>query len=267
MDNKRRIENGSESFHIVSAQKQNLIGTKIAAIRKECGMNQQEVVDRLCQMGNPIQKTALSKWETGVSVPNAYQLIALSKIFELDDGIASFGESYIPALNEQGRKKLREYKNDLIATGKYAPAQRKEETEIRYINMPISLLPASAGTGAFLDEGCFEMVSVPETSVPTGAEFGVRVSGDSMEPIYQDSQLIWIQECSSLRIGEVGLFVYDGNGYVKVYGEQEPEERETFTDSEGILHQQPVLISYNKAYAPKPISPDRGFQIVGRVLN
>ena len=50
----------------------------------------------------------------------------------------------------------------------------------------MSNLSVSAGTGAFLDEGSFEMVSFPASTVPDGADFGVRVSGDSMEPVYHD---------------------------------------------------------------------------------
>ena len=140
--------------------------------------------------------------------------------------------------------------------------------EIRYRDMPVSDLPVSAGTGAFLDEGNFEMVSFPESSIPDGAEFGVRVSGDSMEPVYHDGQIVWVEECETLAVGEVGIFVYDGDGYLKVYSEQEPDEnqRDAFTDSYGCLHMQPVMLSYNQAYAPKVIMPDSRFQVVGRVL-
>ena len=84
--------------------------------------------------------------------------------------------------------------------------------EIRYLDMPVSDLPVSAGTGAFLDEGNFEMVSFPESSIPDGAEFGVRVSGDSMEPVYHDGQIVWVQQCETLRPGEVGVMIYDGQG-------------------------------------------------------
>jgi len=112
------------------------------------------------------------------------------------------------------------------------------------------------------------MVSFPEKSVPKGAGFGVRVSGDSMEPVYHDGQIVWVEECEKLAVGEVGIFVYDGDGYLKVYSEQEPDEhqRDAFTDSYGCLHMQPVMLSYNQAYAPKTIMPDSRFQIVGRVL-
>lgn len=61
---------------------------------------------------------------------------------------------------------------------------------------------------------------------------------------------------------------YDGEGYLKSYGEREPDEsdRDAFTDSYGRLHMQPVLISYNKDYSDRIISPERGFRVIGRVL-
>ena len=55
---------------------------------------------------------------------------------------------------------------------------------------------------------------------------------------------------------------------IKVYGEQMPgdDDREAFTDSAGNTHMQPVMISYNKSYEPRPISPNASFQIAGRVV-
>ena len=135
-----------------------------------------------------------------------------------------------------------------------------------YLDMPVSDLPVSAGTGAFLDEGNFEMVSFPESSIPDGAEFGVRVSGDSMEPVYHDGQIVWVQQCETLRTGEVGVMIYDGQGYIKAYAEQEPDDPEAYLGSDGVRRMQPVMVSYNKAYAPKPASPELEFRIVGRVL-
>ena len=69
--------------------------------------------------------------------------------------------------------------------------------------------------------------------------------------------------------GEVGLFVVDGEGFIKVYDEREPEgdEAEIRTDSEGVRHLQPVLVSCNEEYEPKVITSDMDFRIAGRVLN
>lgn len=50
------------------------------------------------------------------------------------------------------------------------------------------------------------------------------------------------------------------------YTEQKPDDLETYLDSDGVRRMQPVMVSYNKAYAPKPASPELEFRIVGRVL-
>ena len=89
-----------------------------------------------------------------------------------------------------------------------------------------------------------------------------------MEPVYQDGQIVWVQQCESVPIGAVGIFIYDGEGYIKVYDAREPDEadREAFTGSYGEVYMQPVMVSYNQKYAPRVISANAGFQVVGRVL-
>ena len=199
------------------------------------------------------------------AVPSAYQLLAVCAALHLEDGFDYFvSNTKRPLLNAEGRRKVKEYREDLIASGKYREVP--PVLEIRYLDMPVSDLPVSAGTGAFLDEGNFEMVSFPESSIPDGAEFGVRVSGDSMEPVYHDGQIVWVQQCETLRTGEVGVMIYDGQGYIKAYAEQEPDDPEAYLSSDGVRRMQPVMVSYNKAYAPKPASPELEFRIVGRVL-
>ena len=166
----------------------------------------------------------------------------------MEDNLSQFiAEGVKPELNEEGLRKVASYKADLIASGRYKP-QLKACNIIKFIEMPVSNLAVSAGTGEFLDEGNFEMVSFPESSVPTGAEFGLRVSGDSMEPVYHDGQIVWVQQCEQVAVGEVGIFIYDGD------------------DSYGNVHMQPVMLSYNQKYSPRVISANAGFQVVGRVL-
>ena len=90
-----------------------------------------------------------------------------------------------------------------------------------------------------------------------------------MEPVFHDGQIAWVQQCSELKVNEVGIFIYDDEGYIKVYNEREaPEEiADQFTDSFGKTYPQPVMCSYNVKYDPIPISPEASFQIIGRVLN
>lgn len=255
------------SYNAVSEREDNIIGRKIADFRAANRMSLTDLRILLETYGISISNASINKWETGASVPNIYQFVAVMQALGVDENISFFTRS-AAQLNPEGLRKLHDYRDDLIATGKYKPATMHAFEE-EYVDMQISTLSVSAGTGTFLDEGNFETVSFPKSAVPDRADFGVRVSGDSMEPVYHDGQIAWVQECSELSPGEVGIFMYDGDGYIKKYDEQEPceAERDEFTDSDGSLHMQAVLISYNKKYKPKLVSPLVGFSIVGRVLN
>ena len=254
-------------YDAVAEMENNTVGFKIRDARKKCGLSIAGLSERLKAFGCDVSVGAAGKWELGYSIPNAYQLIAICLALDIQDQIPFFMKNYTPALNSEGERKVQEYRADLIASGKYRPTPRITSI-ITYISMPVSNLCVSAGTGAFLDEGNFEMLEFPADKVPAGADFGVRVSGNSMEPMYHDGQIVWVRECESLSPGEVGVFIYDGEGYIKVYDEQEPDEEhaEEYTDSYGVVHPQPVLHSYNPAYGPRAVKFGALFQIVGRVL-
>lgn len=53
--------------------------------------------------------------------------------------------------------------------------------------------------------------------VSLDADFGVRVSGDSMKPLYLNGQIIWVHQQETLEDGEIGIFFLDGEAYVKKY--------------------------------------------------
>ena len=257
-------------YNIVNDKEKNGIGRRIAAARKRKRLSVQQLCDKLVNYGLEITRPAVGKWERGESVPNAYQLMAVSYALDVDDCLSYFSgiENKPALLNEQGLQKLEDYKSDLIATGKYRPFNVIEKKH-GIIEMPVCRLRASAGTGSFLDEGGFDMVSVLETQVPPDTDFGIYISGDSMEPFYHDGNIAWVHECKELSFGDVGIFTYDGNGYIKKYEVCVPDEqfREEYTDSEGVVHMQPVLCSFNDNYSPIAISPNAVFQIVGKVLN
>lgn len=261
------IRHGSSLYHAGRERQENYIGKKIAEARKAQHLSLMGLSTRLEEYGISIGRQGLGKWETGDAVPNGYQLLAVCHALHIDDAVDYF--THHPKkealLDDSGLKKLRDYRDDLIASGRYTPTS---PDNITYIHMPVSILPASAGTGAFLEEECFESMAFPETQIPAGADFGVQVRGDSMEPCYHDGQTVWVQRCTTLSPGQVGLFLYDGEGYIKRYDERLPDisERDNYLDSNGVLQMQPVLVSYNPAYPPKVVSPALSFQIVGRIL-
>lgn len=45
----------------------------------------------------------------------------------------------------------------------------------------------------------------------------MRVSGDSIEPKFFDSQKVLVREQPAVEPGEIGIFIKDGERYIKIY--------------------------------------------------
>lgn len=255
-----------------------ILGNKLMQARKNKKLSQKELATRLALYDIRISSGAVSKWEKGDALPNAVQLFALCYILEITDPLNYFTGSvpeaadYSPALNSQGLSMLRTFKELLISSGKYAPKIPRRTTAMAELiemrEMRISTNRASAGTGNFLDDDQFEVMQFPVSQIPKGAEFGLRIVGDSMTPYYSDDQIVWVERCHELNPGEVGIFFYDGQGYIKQYREvmPTPEEQDNYL-YQGILHPKITLFSFNQNYAPICVNPELGFEIIGRVLN
>ena len=85
---------------------------------------------------------------------------------------------------------------------------------------PIKLfeLPVSAGVGVYLDDAQVETISIPNTDKTADADYALRISGNSMEPKFHDGDVLLVQNTESVEVGELGVFILDGNGYFKKYG-------------------------------------------------
>ena len=79
-------------------------------------------------------------------------------------------------------------------------------------------LPVSAGPGVYLDDTCADEIHIPDNEKTQLADFALRISGNSMEPKYHDGDILLIQDTDSVEVGELGIFILDGNGYFKKYG-------------------------------------------------
>ena len=163
------------------------IGEILNSKRRELGFSQAELASALAIDGIEVTNQAISKWETGSTLPNARQFLALCRALEIDDISGTFdGGSrggLLAGLNTVGRKKALDYIELLRDSGRYGLQQEPVKTRM----LPLYSLAVSAGTGQFLDSEDYDMTEVgPE--VPDGANFGVRVAGDSMEPRFHDGQ-------------------------------------------------------------------------------
>lgn len=81
--------------------------------------------------------------------------------------------------------------------------------------IPLYLSPAAAGFAAPIAGEEFDYYELKETD-PQGAVFAVRVSGDSMEPLFKDRSVAFCNK-DTLSNGDIGVFCVNGESFIKQY--------------------------------------------------
>ena len=228
------------------------LGSKLSELRKARKMSQQEVAKLVSVGSDPISNRAVSKWETGDTLPNAEQFLALCRIYDIRDvlstslGMQGPNDEGLNSLNKLGRERVDEY----ISLLKESPEFSYKQKVIRIKRqMPLYDLPASAGTGVFLDSDSYTLIDVDET-VPENANLAVRISGDSMTPLYTDGQIVYVRQQPDLKPGEIGIFVLNGEAYCKKL------------ETDGGIK----LISLNPNYKPIKVKYSYELRVIGKVV-
>ena len=73
----------------------------------------------------------------------------------------------------------------------------------------------SAGLGNLLENDAYEEVDRKEYNVPADADFGVRITGNSMQPRYINGQIVWVHHQETLEEGQIGIFELNGECFCK----------------------------------------------------
>ncbi|MBR4033218.1 MAG: helix-turn-helix domain-containing protein, partial [Clostridia bacterium] len=68
-------------------------------------------------------------------------------------------------------------------------------------SIPLYDLPVSAGIGEYLDGDAAESVSITVSEATAGADFALRISGNSMEPKYHDGDVLLVQNAEGVEVG------------------------------------------------------------------
>jgi len=115
--------------------------------------------------------------------------------------------------------------------------------------LPVYNAPAAAGEALPIIADDYDLVETD--SAPSEADFGIRISGDSMEPLIDDGDVVWVKREEQISSGEIGIFVLNGESLCK-----------KIDNSNGACR----LISLNKKYQPINILDTDDLRVVGRVL-
>lgn len=108
--------------------------------------------------------------------------------------------------------------------------------------------PASAGTGQYLNDVQVEQIELP---IEVDADFVVPIYGDSMEPEYHSGDYVFVKLSVNLSNGDIGVFEYYGDAYIKQL---------LINEGGAFLH------SLNSEYNDIKIDRDSDFRIIGEVV-
>jgi len=228
------------------------IGATLAELRRAKKLMQKDVAAKLSDRGSKVSAKTIYNWEKDLAQPSIQHFLALCDILDVNDVLWQFAKIHkgpYAGLNKAGRQKARELIDLLFHIDKYRddPDEDAEMTRL----LRLYDIPVSAGAGNFLDDSSYEMIEVPGF-VPASADFALRVSGDSMEPLFQDGRIVWIKAQEALDSGDIGIFIYSGDVYCK----------KLIADGG-----RAYLRSLNPGYEDIEINEGLGFKAIGKVVS
>ena len=203
------------------------LGKTLQEARIALGLKQSEIANQLgCTSAN------ISSWERGKSKIDIDSFAELCKIYHIDfsktlERLNPIQHTSIEQLDFSEQEHIKKYRSldeygkkavDGLLNTEYERCTTPID-EVKIIHLPKSVLKASAGTGNWLDEQQLESVSVLDTPKAKKANLSIEVDGDSMEPLYSNGDNVLVNTKAEVSVGDIGIFIVDGNGYIKKLGD------------------------------------------------
>jgi len=221
-----------------------------------------------------LKKSPVTDWRNGKSKPTLEQIIIICERYAISADYLLFGTctSSLPEddasalastyrkLDEEGQSIVRallgyigSHKRQAVPAEilPHRASQIAEEEVSALRNIMVHDLPASAGTGQFLDSDNFTLMDFPEKDVPLQTSFGVKICGISMLPRYNDGDIVFVRRQKSLEVNEIGIFLLNGDAYCKKYIEADGK---------------PFLESMNPKYPLIQIRESDELRVMGKVI-
>lgn len=248
------------------------IGQKIKYHRKRIGLTQTELGERL-----GVEKNAVSKWECGrVESISASKIRTMAQLFgvtfsylidddaELDKAI--FAAKRVPLSDDAHQIGLlydRADEKDKLLThsvlDKYGESEKvvsintKKNNSGGFVEIDVYDEPAAAGFGNYLSAPESHREQFPSFVIPKGSDFGIRITGNSMEPMISNGATVFVKHTMTVESGRIGIFVLNGESFCK----------QLIVDR---VKQEVRLRSLNTDYSDILVSPSDTLLTIGEVL-
>ena len=215
---------------------------KLKARRKELKMTQKDISDQL-----GISYQAYSAWERGVKKPSREKVKQLEKFLNVPKGYFTEAEivRLYNTLSDEGKDQALSYVRSLVQKEQCKNVVSKPEKLYEY--HVYEKMSAGIGSSVYNDQN-YDIVYFDKK---LGHDFASWVSGDSMEPKYQNGSVALIRETG---------FDYDGAIYAVVCNSQ-TYIKKVFCEEYGLR-----LVSINPKYQDIFLSYDEEPRIVGIIV-
>lgn len=181
-----------------------------------------------------VAEATVSRYETG-----DIQNMGIDKIADLSKALRcspAYLMGWEDDISPKNNEPIMHHYNRLNALGKQEATKRVEELTYidKYVDpsAPVPPVPmriinyyyrlASAGSGQIIfDTPPTKKIEIPDTPLNRKADYAIGVNGNSMEPTFFDGDMLLVEMTDVISRGEIGIFVVDGESFVKKLGEDE----------------------------------------------
>lgn len=206
------------------------LGDRIRKLRESRNMTQTELSEILSMK----TYTTVSKWEKNENFPKGKDLKKLAEIFNVtSDYLLGLSDTKLGKITTQNEhpeiltiyNQLEEPKQEKVLD--YAKEQLEEQNSSKiisifdkpqededYITDYVEGLVA-AGHGTFQEDNLHMEVRLRAEDVPEDYDTIAKVAGDSMEPMIEDNDLLFIKVTNQVDINDIGIFQINGKNFVK----------------------------------------------------
>ncbi|MCL4942637.1 helix-turn-helix domain-containing protein [Streptococcus suis] len=206
------------------------LGDRVRDLRESKNMTQTE----LAEMLDMKTYTTVSKWEKNENFPKGRDLKRLAQIFSVtsdyllglsDNRHEKFSKqpsdeveitSIYRQLDDDRKGNVVVYANKQLAEqeNKVVSIFSKRHDEDDYINDYVQGIVA-AGHGTFQEDNLNMEVKLLAEKVPDKYDTIAQVVGDSMQPMIENNDLLFIEVTSQVDMNSIGIFQINGKNFVK----------------------------------------------------
>ena len=203
-----------------------MIGKKIKELRKSHNLTLEELADILNKEYPDtinFNKGKISKWENDREEPRLSSVKILADYFDVPldyfNGIDIDQAEILTIFNqldEDRQANVVDYATTLLneqVSMKTSTVLEKYKDDDYIIDYVEGLV--AAGHGTFQEDNLHMEVKLRASDVPESYDTIAKVAGDSMEPLIEDNDLLFIKVNSQVEVNSIGIFQVNGKNFVK----------------------------------------------------